>query len=306
MRTRVVPGLLALAAVVATGCKRSPVRDAAAKATSDEQNVVKAQTEQTKAFEEFRAEIVAWRNSMAAQQAEPEFKDDLAVARLLTGQLSRQASKEQDKEAAQTLARLTRSLAALAASTPAGRIQQHLERAEMGLTSGNLEAAGGEVLAAAGTAYNPSAPALVPEVLGKLEEASKAIRAGDAGKAEELIGAVRERTMADDTAADLAAAHLTAEEAEASVRRKAWPILIAQATEIANKLELVAKRAAPEAKPEVAGAAKEAKQEEPKASPSPQPEPSKSGPANRPATEQPSGQATPETPGKPPAAGSPR
>ncbi|MBM3500469.1 MAG: hypothetical protein FJX74_17565, partial [Armatimonadetes bacterium] len=219
MRRWMIFGMAAVLMAASVGCKKRPVDEKAATEEAQQNALMVAQAEQTKALDEIRAEIVTWRNTAAAQAAEPEFKDDLAVAKRLTGMLSRQASKQQDKEAALTVDRLARCLSALSAGAPANRIQQHLERAEMGLVSGNLEAAGAEVLAAAGTAYNPSAPALVPDVLGQLEDASKAVRNGDAAKAEELIGAVMEKARADAASADLATAQDIAAEAEVSIQR---------------------------------------------------------------------------------------
>ena len=294
MCRRITVGVLVIGVALAGGCKKRAV-DTKAEEVSAGKALAAAQAEQTKTLEEIRAEIVTVRNTAAAQAAEPAFKDDLAVAKRLTSELSKQASKQQDKEAAVIIDRLTRCLAALVASTPANRIQQHLERAEMGLTAGNLEAAGGEVLAAAGTAYNPSAPALVPDVLAKLEDASKAIGAGDAAKAEELLGAVMEQTRSDVTAADLASAHAIAGEAEVSVERKSWPILIAQATQIGALLDGVAKRATPEAKAETAPAA-----------PAPETTPgaSTTAPAGSGATK--TAEAPPASSGAAPAAGAPK
>jgi len=279
MRTKLCIGFLVLAAVMLAGCKRTPVGTKTEEEGAEQKALAEAQAQQTKALEEIRAEIAAWRNTAAAQAAEPEFKDDLAVAKRLAGQLSQQASKQQEQEAAQTVARLSRCLTALAASAPANRIQQHLERVEMALTSGDLAAAGGEVLAAAGTAYNPSAPALVPDVLGPLEEASKAIRSGDAAKAEELLGTVMDKTRSDETSADLAAAQLTAIEAQRCVERKSWQIVIAQVAEIISALNRVEKRSAPEAKPAAASApagAESATPSEPTPSAEPRPPPTKS------------------------------
>ncbi|MBM3472323.1 MAG: hypothetical protein FJX75_03490 [Armatimonadetes bacterium] len=251
MCRRIAVGVLIVATALVVGCKKRAV-DTKAEEASAQEALAATQAEQGKTLQQIQADVVTVRNTAAAQAAEPAFKDDLAVGKRLTSELSKQASKQQDKEAAVTIDRLTRCLVALVASAPANRIQQHLERAEMGLSAGNLEAAGGEVLAAAGTAYNPSAPALVPDVLSKLEEASQALRAGDATKAAELLGAVMEKTRSDATAADLASAHEIAVEAEVSVARKAWPILIAQATQVNALLDSVAKRATPEAKVETA------------------------------------------------------
>ena len=253
MCRRIAVAALVTTVVLAAGCKRRSV-DAKAEEASAEQALAAAQAEQGKALEKIQADVGTVLNTTAAQASQPAFRDDLAVARRLTGELSKQASKQQDKEAAVTADRLVRSLAALVASAPANQIQQHLERAEMALLAGNLESAGGEVLAAAGTAYSPSAPALVPDVVASLEQVSQAIRAGDAAKAGGLLGAVMEKTRSDVTAADLASAHAIALEAEVSVTRKSWPILIAQATQIGALLDGVAKRATPEAKAETAPA----------------------------------------------------
>jgi len=255
MRRWITLGLAALLIAAASGCKKRAVEDEKAAQQSELRALTDAQTEQAKKLEQAHADYVAWRNTEAARSAEPEFKSDLAVAKRLTSQLSKQASKQQDKDAVSTIARLTGCLTALTAGAPASRIQQHLERAEMGLTSGDLEAAGAEILAAAGTAYNPSAPALVPDVLTQLEGAAEAVRGGDAAKAQELVSGVMDTTRADVTAGDLAGAHAIAVEAALSVERNAWPILIAQATQIAALLDGVEKRSAPEAKPEAPAAA---------------------------------------------------
>jgi hypothetical protein len=253
MRRWIILALAALLIVAAVGCKKRPV-DETDTSQQAQQNVLAdvqaGQAKLTQAVDEIRADIAAWKNTAAAQAAEPEFKDDLAVARRLTGQLSKQASKQQDKDAAATANRLARCLASLVAGAPANRIQQHLERAELGLTTGNLESASTEILAAAGTAYDPSAPALVPDVLTDLEAAAKAVRGGDAAKTEELLGTVMQKTGDDVTAADLATAQTIAGEARVSVERKAWTILIAQATQVAALLDTVDKRSTPEAKTE--------------------------------------------------------
>lgn len=241
--------------VIVLGCKKRTVQDE--KVTTEDQlkALVETQAQQAKTLEQYRAEIVAWRNTAMAQAAEPEFRDDLAVAKRLASELSRQASKQQEKESVATVDRLVRCLAYLVAEAPASRILQHLERAEMHLTSGSLEEASREVLAAAGTAYNPTAPALVPEVLSQLEQAGEAVRTGDATKAQELISAVMEKARADQTTADLAAAHAIALDAAISLQRKAWTILIAQSAQIGTLLQTVEKRATPEARTEAASAA---------------------------------------------------
>jgi hypothetical protein len=254
MRRRVIFGLLALFIAAGVGCKKRAVDAKASEDANQKALAASQQEKETEALDGIRADIAALRSTAAAQAAEPEFKGDLAVAKRLTSELGKQAAKQSDKEAAATVDRLARSLVALEAAAPANRIQQHLERAEMALTSGSLEEAGGEVLAAAGTAYNPSAPALVPDVLAQLEDASKAVRAGDAAKAEELVLAVMEKTTADLTAADLAAASAIADDAALSIQRKSWPILVAQATGIASLLDGVVKRSAPEAKAETPAA----------------------------------------------------
>jgi len=176
------------------------------------------------------------------------------VATRLAGRLSAQASKQQAEEAEASLQRLIGSLVSLLASAPASRIQQHLERAEVRLTAGDLAGATEEVLAAAGEAYNPSAPALVPDVLTQLEKASVSLKEGDAIEAGDVVAKVMDEISKDATADDLSVAHLTALEAAASLERKAWPILMAQATQVSNLLKSVEKRATPQPQAEpVAG-----------------------------------------------------
>jgi hypothetical protein len=258
MHRWVTIGLAAVLIAAGAGCKKRPVDEKAATEEAKESALVAEQAKTGKALEGLSANVATLGSIAAAQAAKPEFKEDLAVAKRLAGQLSRQAFKQQDKEAAVTVDRLVRCLAALFAGAPANGIQQHLERAEMGLAAGDLEGAGQEILAAAGAAYNPSAPALVPDVLGSLEQASEAMKAGDGAKAGGLISAVMEKTRADATADDLATAMSIAEEARVSVERKAWTILIAQATQIASLIDAVDKRSAPEAKAETPEAPAEA------------------------------------------------
>ncbi|MGQ9730699.1 MAG: hypothetical protein ACUVX8_05430 [Candidatus Zipacnadales bacterium] len=256
MRVLWLASLLALAVSLSSGCKKSAIEAGTqSKPDPTEQAIEKVGSEQKAELEALRAEIAAWRSTAAAQQAEPDFKQDLAVAKRLTSQLSREASKQQAEEATRTLARLTHALAGLMATAPASRIQQHLERAEISLLSGNLEAASREILAAAGTAYDPTAPALVPNVLSKLEAASESLKTGDAAQTTAKIGEVLAETQTDSTVNDLAVAYQTALEAAACVERKSWAIVLAQMTEISTILNRVEQRASPQAKAESSTAA---------------------------------------------------
>ena len=65
----------------------------------------------------------------------------------------------------------------------------------------------------------------------------------------ELIAKARAKTMEDPSAKDLLAAELTVLEAEESLRRQAWPILIAQTSEMASLINGVKSRATPRVEP---------------------------------------------------------
>ena len=270
--------------VWAVGCKKSNLGEEANQQAAQEQKIVQTQQEQSQKLDEIRARIASLSSAAAAQKAQPDFEEDLAAAKRLNSQLSVQASKQQDKDAAPTLDRLIRSLATLVAGAPASRIQEQLERAMVHLTAGDLAGASGQVLGAAGAAYNPSAPALVPDVLTQLEDASVALSGGDAGKATTIVAAVIDKTSQDATASDLLAAQATAMAAKDSLRLKAWPILIAQSAYIADLLAAAGRRSQPQAQVT----------QEKAAAPTPQPE---TAPAPSGATQPPSA-AT----GQPPAA----
>ena len=264
------------------GCKRSSIERGSPQATTEgptQDELVQAQKATSDKLEEIRGQIATLRNAAAAQQAGPDFVEDLAVATGLAGRLSAQASKQKAEEAEISLQRLVGTLVSLLASAPASRIQQHLERAEVRLTAGDLASATEEVLAAAGEAYNPSAPALVPDVLTQLEKASVSLKEGNATEAGDVVAKVMDEISKDATADDLSVAHLTALEATASLERKAWPILMAQAVQVSNLLKSVEKRATPQ--PEVEPVAGEA--EAPEAAEAAEPEasatPEESAPA---------------------------
>jgi hypothetical protein len=276
MRMWVTLGLLVLAVLCVGGCKKTSVTAEANKQAAEMEAARTREAQQTEALQTTSQSIATISNLMAARSGGPDFKLDLAAARRLAGELSRFAGKQEAEAAGRTADRLVRCVAALVASAPANRIQQRIERAEGALTAGDMEAATGEVLAAAGEAYNPSAPALVPPVLNVLEDASQAARKGDANKVTELLATAMQKTSADNTATDLGAAHILALEARESASRKSWQVLIAQAAQIAAYLQQVQERAAPKAAP-----AEAAPQAEPQATP-------KAEPA-----------ATPETPAAP-------
>jgi len=224
------------------GCKRSQVGQEA----DQQEKIAQTQQEQSQKLDEIRSRIASLSSAAASQRAQPDFNEDLVAAKRLVSLLSIQASKQQDQEAAATNARLMRCLAALVAGTPASRIQQHLERAEVHLSAGDLAEASAQVLAAAGAAYNPTAPALVPDVLTQLEDASVALSNGDAAKATTVVSQVLGKTAEDATTSDLLVAQMTAIGAADSLRTKAWPILVAQTTHISNLLAAVEKRAQPQ------------------------------------------------------------
>lgn len=256
------------------GCKKSPIEEEPeerAKVSRAQSELAEAQKATSEKLDEIRGQIATLRNAAAAQRAQPDFMENLAVATRLAGRLSAQAGKQQAAEAEQSVERLARALATLCASAPANRIQQHLERAEVRLAAGDLTGANQEVLAAAGEAYNPTAPALVPDVLGKLEKASVALDAGKANDAADVVAEVMEKTAEDPTAEDLATAHLTAIEGGASVDREAWPILMAQASQISNLLKAVEKRATPEPQAEPEASPAETETSEPAEASAPTP-----------------------------------
>jgi len=228
------------------GCKKSPVGQEADQQAAQQEKIAQTQQEQSQKLDEIRSRIAGLSSAAASQKAQPDFNEDLIAAKRLVSQLSIQASKQQDQDAAATDARLMRCLAALVAGAPASRIQQHLERAEVHLNAGDLAEASAQVLAAAGAAYNPTAPALVPDVLTQLEDASVALSNGDAAKATTIVSQVLGKTAQDATTSDLLVAQMTAIAAADSLRLKAWPILVAQTTHISNLLAGVEKRAQPQ------------------------------------------------------------
>jgi hypothetical protein len=281
VRKLAVLGVLCLTLLL-VGCKKSPVKEGT-KASSE---LAEAQKDTAEKLDDIRGQIATLRNAAAAQRARPDFMEDLVVAVRLAGRVSTQAGKAQTEEAERSVARLVRALAALVASAPASRIQQHLERAEVRLTAGDMAGATDDVLAAAGEAFDPTAPALVPDVLEKLEEAAGALAEGNANEAADLLAEVMAKVETDPTAEDLATAHLTAIEAANSLDRKAWPVLMAQATQISNLLRAVEKRATPEPRAEAEAAEAEVPQTEEKSAPAP------AGPPSETRTPEPA----PETP----------
>ncbi len=271
MRKSAVLGVIVLFTLL-VGCKKSAIEEGAEESpevSKAQSELVEAQKATSDKLDEIRGQIATLRNAAAAQRARPDFMANLAVALRLAGRLSTQAGKQEAAEAERSVQRLVRALVTLSASAPGNRIQQHLERAEFCLTAGDISGANEEVLAAAGEAYNPTAPALVPDVLGKLEKASMALDAGNVSEAADVLAEVMEETSKDPTAADLAAAHLTAIESVASLDRKAWPILMAQATQISNLLKTVEKRATPEPSPESAASEEETSEARKASAPAP-------------------------------------
>ncbi len=278
---------LLLILTIAAGCKTTTVgaksdddvaADAASSASKERDEALAAMTaEQAEKLAAIEAKIAAIANAAASREFEPDFMNDIGVATGLVSQLSKDAREKQAKNALETVRRLRGAISILVATCPAQRIQQHLERAEFNLNTGDLPAAGDQVLAAAGAAYNPSAAAIVPDVLSTLEDASMAIDAADVLKASGLIAKARLKTTEDTSVSKLLAAELTVLEAEESIRRQAWPILMAQTKEIINLVGSVQTAATPTIKPEP-----EEAEEDPAPEPKPEPKPE---PAPEPAVE---------------------
>jgi len=298
------PAILGVIVVLSllVGCKKSSVEQK----TQESVEVGEAQTELVEAqkatsekLDEIRGQIATLRSAAAAQRAQPDFMENLAVAVGLVGRVSTQAGKQEAAEAEQSVQRLVRALATLVAAAPANRIQQHLERAEIRLKAGDMAGANEQVLAAAGEAYNPTAPALVPDVLGKLEKASMALDAGNANDAADTLAEVMKETSEDATAADLAAAHLTAIEGGASLDRKAWPILMAQAAQISSLLKTVEKRATPQPRPESAASEGETSETGKPPARTPAQTPDETGAAEAGAVESPTPPAAGDSSGQP-------
>lgn len=239
-----------LAIAVAAGCETGKVEtdEPEAGASASEVRTMLAQSEagHSEEMDQIAAQFAEMRSLYAASSTQPDFLADIAVAMRLTGRLSSEAGKQHTDTCKATLSRLRAASATLVATAPAREIQQHLERAEISLARGDLQAAGKYVLAAGGTAYNPSAPALVPDLEDPLKKVAAAAKAGDPAKTLELIEEIVTETEKDPTVKDLTSIHLTVIEAEESLRRKAWPILIAQTAEISKLLASVEKRATPD------------------------------------------------------------
>jgi cell wall-associated NlpC family hydrolase len=217
------------------------------------------------------------------------------------------------------LARLKRVLLGLAAELPGTLVVQHVDRAlyiiraQQSIASQEFMAASVSLLAASEAAVNGRPAALVPDVLKDIESAKAAVDKGNAEEAVKTLQTVIEKATTHPAAGVVNKALASVRGGEEALFRQAWPVVVAELTELDNRLAELSKSVAPPTTPTTTGAeTKKGATAAPPAGEAATPAPATPAPASS-AQEQPtpatppSGarEATPQTVAPPPAAEAP-
>lgn len=237
------------------GCQRSATSTEGAKpATDPETQALLQEVRQSGQSVQALIEEMRRQQSLEAdQQGDPPVVRDLAVLRAALGNAQKAAEAKDAAATTAGLQRLRRVLQALAAELPGSVIAQHADRAihqiqsQQAVGSTEFVGASQSILAASAAAVKGRPAELVPDVLKDLESAKASVDRGGAAEALQTLEAVVQRATAHPTALAIAKAQAAARGADEAVYRQAWPVVVAELTEINNLLTEISKTVSPAA-----------------------------------------------------------